>query len=468
MRPAFLGVIASLFVAVASLGFADAAAAQAPAQTYKVEFYNDVHNKHYEAAIVAGAAYRKREPADDRFSLDYAYALLAAHRTKDAMAVLERLRNSNVVAVRAAARKQLLAQAPAPAVPGTATAPGPAASAPPFTNRYELLAGGDLGAARDAFVATLATHPTDAAAWRQLSYVDFVLKDRPAMIDALDHYIALMPDDDRAKLERAYALLASGDTTKAHAALVGLAQSSNTDVATAARNQLATAPDSGSHGGGPHYDAFGYALNDSRFHDTFYGLDARYFLAQTKIQPYLAFHLTNDSKSSSVPASDILNDNVAIVSAGLRTAITPILYAYVEGGDAKSLLTGHEQTDLRYGLLVSTRLGAGGFKPQTQIDASITHYSRYVNTISYGTAVHDFYIGSKHVRGVVGLNVALDTSRAFYNNALESFAGAQVRSGVFTFRLIGTVGTYLPRGSGIPAQRTYSSIRPELLFGYSR
>ncbi len=89
------------------------------------------------------------------------------------------------------------------------------------------------------------------------------------------------------------------------------------------------------------------------------------------------------------------------------------------------MLTGHDQTDLRFGFLGSTRIGAGGAKPQTQIDASLTHYSRYLNTIAYGNVAHDFFLGSPLVRGVVGADTALDTSRAFYNNAVEGFAGVK-------------------------------------------
>jgi hypothetical protein len=177
-------------------------------------------------------------------------------------------------------------------------------------------------------------------------------------------------------------------------------------------------------------------------------------------------HFSDDAKSSSIPATTILNDNVVILSAGLRTAIAPNTYAFAEGGEAQSLLTGHLETDLRAGLLFSDRLGAGGFKSQTQIDASLVHYSRYVDNISYANVAHDFYIGSKVVRGVVGLNVALDTSRYFYNNAAETFGGLQVRRGTITFRLVGVVGTYLGRGID-PPERWYSSIRPILLVGYS-
>jgi hypothetical protein len=432
----------------------------------KDAFYSDVRAKRYAAAVAEGALVVKRDPADDRFALDYAYALLADHQPASATALLERLKDSRIAAVSAAAQHQLAAQAPPPAAAQPILPPTASASPPPFTDAYELLAGGDLAASRDAFLATLATHPDDSAAWRQVSYIDFILKDRPGQIAALDKYIALVPDDDKARLERAYALLGQGETARGTAELNALTHSSDPDVVTAAKAQLAAG--AGSGGGKPtRYDAFGYALNESRFHDTFYGLDAHYYVAPTRIQPYIAFHLTNDAKASSVPANEILNDNVAIVSAGLRTKISPIAYVFVEGGQAESLLTGHTESDLRYGALLSTRLGAGGFKSQTQIDASLTHYSRYVNTIAYADVTHNFYIGSKIVRGLVGVDLALDTSRAFYNNALDGLAGLQAHGGLFTYRVYADAGTYLPRGIGLPVQRTYTSINLEMLFGYS-
>jgi hypothetical protein len=144
------------------------------------------------------------------------------------------------------------------------------------------------------------------------------------------------------------------------------------------------------------------------------------------------------------------------------------MYAFVEGGEARSLLTGNTESDLRYGLLLSTKLGAGGYKSQTQIDASLVHYSRYVNTIMYADVTHNFYIGSPLVRGLVGTDLALDTSRAFYNNALDALAGLQIhRGGTLTYRVFADLGTYLPRGAALPVQRTYTSINLEVLFGYS-
>jgi thioredoxin-like negative regulator of GroEL len=461
--------IATLALVCAALaGLAPIAArAQSPApNAQRAAFYADVRAKDDAAAVVVGRAYRAAHPHDDRFGLDFAYALLRTHRTAEAEAVLRNLAHASTPAVRIAARRQLAAQAPVvPVASSSGAAPSAVPTPSPFTNAYELLAGGDLHAARDAFIATLAKHPDDSAAWRQLSYIDFVLKDRPAQIDALQHYVALQPNDDRAKLELAYALLGQGDRKAANAALTALTNSPQPEVAAAARKQLAAG--TGTAGPPARLDVFGYAENDSRFHDTFYGIDARYALAPTKIEPYLAFHFSDDAKASSLPATAILNDDVAILALGVRTKLSPITYAFAEGGEAQSLRTGGVETDLRVGVLLSTRLGQGGFHSQTQIDASAVHYSRYIDNIAYLNVAHDFYIGNKTVRGVVGVNAALDTSRAFYNNAAETFGGLQVRRGFATFRLVAVAGTYLGRGID-PPERFYTSIRPILLVGFSR
>jgi hypothetical protein len=427
-----------------------------PPQAEKAAFYRDVQAKRYDAAVSVGAAYRRHAPADDRFALDYAYALIAAHRTDDATALLHRLATSRVAAVRTAAQRQLIAMTPPPV---------PVATPAPFANAYEQYAGGDLIASRDAFRAGLVEHPNDAGAWHQLAYIELALHDAPAYIDALQHYVALAPKDDPTKLQLSYALFAAKDYRGGRALLVELAKSPDAAVAADARRQLAVLPGSSV---GDRLDVFGYALNDSRFHDTFYGFDARYRLAPWRIYPYVSLQVSNDAKASGVPASYVLNDDAAVLAGGFRTALTPILYAFVEAGGASSFRTGVTQSDLRFGLLLSTRLGAGGYKPQTQIDASLVHYSRYLDTISYGTVAHDFYIGSKIVRGVVGVDTALDTNRAYYSNTVDTFAGLQVRRGPATFRVIGLGGYYLGRGIDVPAQRTYSSIRTELLYGLSR
>jgi tetratricopeptide (TPR) repeat protein len=353
-----------------------------------------------------------------------------------------------------------LAFAPLALEAQTLAAPAPA----PFTTGYALLAQGNLAAARADFEAELKLHPDVALAWRQLGYIDHSLNDHAATVAAIDRYLALMPNDEAAKLDRAYELAAGNDTAQARAAFAALQSSSDPDVAAKARRQLAAMTPAKP----PNFESFGYAENESRFHDTFFGLDARYRLADGPIEPYVALHFTDDAKAASVPATTILNDDAIVLAFGLRAEIAKNIDVFVEGGQAQSLLTGVSESDLRYGLQSSSRYGSGGTHAQTQVDWSLARYSRYANTIGYATVAHDFSIGSKVVRGVTGSDLALDTDRAFYNNYIDGFAGLQVRRGTVTLRVVGVAGDYLSRGINLPVQRSYTSVNAVLLFGYSK
>jgi tetratricopeptide (TPR) repeat protein len=341
-----------------------------------------------------------------------------------------------------------------------AQAPTPA----PFTTGYALLAQGNLSAARADFETELKLHPDVATAWRQLGYIDHSLNDHAAAVAAIDRYLALVPNDEAAKLDRAYELAAANNTAQARAAFTALQSSSDPAVAAAARRQVAAmAPAKPVN-----FESFGYAENESRFHDTFFGLDARYRLAAGPIEPYVALHFTDDAKATSVPATTILNDDAIVLAFGLRTGIAKHIDAFVEGGQAQSLLAGVSESDLRYGLQSSARYGSGGTHSQMQVDWSLARYSRYANTIGYATVAHDFSIGAGVLRGVGGSDLALDTGRAFYNNYIDGFAGVQVRRGTVTLRVVGVAGDYLSRGINPPVQRTYTSVNAVLLFGYSK
>jgi tetratricopeptide (TPR) repeat protein len=342
--------------------------------------------------------------------------------------------------------------------------PVPSPAPAPFTTGYALLAQGNLSAARADFEAELKLHPDVATAWRQLGYIDHSLNDHAAAVAAIDRYLALMPNDEAAKLDRAYEVAAGNSPAQARAAFAALQSSSDPAVAAKARAQVAAMTPAKP----ANFESFGYAENESRFHDTFFGLDARYRLADGPIEPYVALHFTDDAKASSVPATTILNDDAIVLALGLRTEIAKNVDAFVEGGQAQSLLTGVSESDLRYGMQSSARYGSGGTHAQTQIDWSLARYSRYTNTIGYATVAHDFSIGAGVLRGVAGSDLALDTSRAFYNNYLDGFAGVQVRRGTVTLRVVGVAGDYLSRGISPPLQRAYTSVNAVLLFGYSK
>ncbi|GAC1653922.1 MAG: hypothetical protein NVS9B12_04230 [Vulcanimicrobiaceae bacterium] len=398
---------------------APAASSVETASTLKATFYNAVARKAHDAALEAGKKYLVLQPADDVFALDYAYELLAAGHNAQADALLGRLSSSKNPDVAAAAAKQLAADKPSPA----AETPSPDS----LQQAYDLSAKGD--------------HAGAAA--------------------ALQAYLSLHPGDDRARLQFGYELAALGRTSEARGQFGQASRSSDPEVAAKAKAALGSASPSGTDRG----SAYGYIIHDNRFADTFYGADVRYDLADGKTVPYVVAHLSNDSRSGAPGASDVFNDNTLVLAAGVRRALNRHLSAFAEAGQSIGLRGKQSFPEVRYGLTfyVESGLAPG---PHTTLDASAVQYSRFTNFISYVGLTHDFPVAGP-LRGVVGLNAAVDAHRLYYNNYAEVFGGVQFAiAKPVTLRVISAYGTYFDRGIGAPYS-AYQSTRTELLFGFS-
>lgn len=73
--------------------------------------------------------------------------------------------------------------------------------------------------------------PNDANAWRSLTYVRVARQDPEGALDAVDRYLALMPDDDTMGLQRAYILSELDDPARARGAFLGLGESDDQQIA---------------------------------------------------------------------------------------------------------------------------------------------------------------------------------------------------------------------------------------------
>lgn len=301
--------------------------------------------------------------------------------------------------------------------------------------------------------------------WLDLAYLDADLAQLSLAVGDIERYIALKPADDRAKLQRAYYLDAAKRASDANAAFAALRTSADSEVARAARAEVAARAGSGGTERPSHGEIFGYVQNESRFRDNFYGFDAKRTLGRAANSPYLVLHYTADTRSGAGQGAQIFNDNAAVVDLGVRTRIGKNgPYVFIEGGEAIGLLNQGNQTDLRYGAAYSGEFGnqLGG---HTTVDASIATYSRYTNTILYAGLAHDFPLKGR-LRWVIGSNIALDAHRVYSNNYGEVFGGVEYSARNVKVRLLGASGTYFSRGVGIPAQSTYSTFRPQVLFGF--
>lgn len=362
----------------------------------------------------------------------------------------------------------LIATAPVPA-PAQSASPQPSPSATPISSpalerAYAALAANRFAEGRAALEEHLAANPGDAQIWLQLAYTDESLKDFQAAIAALDRYLALAPGDDRARLQRAYDLANLGREADATSAFAALRTSSDPAIAKAAtaEYQARTAVFQP-----PKLDVYAYGLSDTRLHDTFYGADVRYLLASSRVAPYVALHVVNDTRSGGSGAvAQIFSDNAVVASLGLRAQVFPGAYLFAEGGEAMSLLGKGTISDLRYG--INGGLYRGTPTSGLSFDGSLAVYSRYSNNAIGYVGLRKAMPLGRSVALLVGFNAALDSQRIYSNNYVEATAGIQFGTGNLKFRIEGIAGEYLPRGINLPAAGGYTTLRPELLYGLSR
>jgi|GEM_PF-5181381 tetratricopeptide (TPR) repeat protein len=292
---------------------------------------------------------------------------------------------------------------------------------------YALL---DLGRTDDArkllraHAAYLRAHPDRASVWLDLSYKDADAKRYHDAIDDVDAYLAIKPNDVAAKAQRT------------------------------AYGQAAW--------GGPRYTSYGYTQYEGRFSDTLVGIDQTYALApQSAVQPYVATHLSEDTRSGAPGASQIFNDNALIADAGLRSKFGSYLLGFIEGGVGIGLRGQGTISDLRYGLEYSRQFAAAPLA-STTVNVSAVMYSRYAgNGIMYYNVMHDF--AGHRLRPVVGINGGIDTHGVFGNNFAEAEGGVDVGTSAFTLRVLGVRGYYFQRGSALTAP-PYSTLRVQMIF----
>jgi hypothetical protein len=335
----------------------------------------------------------------------------------------------------------------------------------PMTSAYAAIAAGDNAAARPLIEQHLALHPDDVQAWHQLAYVDEALKDYPAALAALDQYLKYAGSDDRAKLQRAYDLANAGKQADATAQFAALRSSYDAAVAkqaTAEFNVRSAKPlrDEG-------WSVFGYAVNESRFSDTFYGVDARKsFSPKAAVEPYAVLHLVGDTRSGSGQNAQIFSDNAAVTDVGVRTRIAKGTFLFAEGGLGFGLRNQGTITDARYGIASSRQWG--GDANGVSFDGSLATYSRYQgNTIGYLDVRKAIPLAGP-IALLIGADAGLDAQRLYYNNFLQGDIGLQFTKGALKLRLETYEGVYLGRGLARPTKTTYTSIRPVILFGFSR
>jgi hypothetical protein len=288
-----------------------------------------------------------------------------------------------------------------------------------------------------------------------------------AAADDGEAYLAKHPQDGAFALDVAYVELNAGRRAQAEARFRSLAASSDAKVAAAASKQLA-AMSGGGGGGGTRGYAYAYSDYESRFADVFNGGLVRYDLtAPSAAIPYLALHLTYDTRSGAPGVAQIYNDNAAVFNGGMRFPLGVYGYGFAEAGYSAGLRRQPSFLEDRFGFAYSRDFGSvSERKPHALLDGSIAEYSRFVNNIiGYGQVSYDVPL-AQPLRAIAGGSFAFDSHRLYYNNYAEGYGGLLLRmSPAWNIRAVALTGTYLGRGIDPPSDASYRGFRVLAVFG---
>lgn len=239
-------------------------------------------------------------------------------------------------------------------------------------------------------------------------------------------YADAHPEDLHFALDYAYALCSASQTARARTLLLRLAASPDAQVSAAARAQLAVLPPQPVEQR-PAVSVYGYAEPDSRYADTFYGLQIRRDLSRGAIRPLLTLQLTGDTRSGPPETSPVFSTDTLFAGAGLHAPLAPGLDLRIAAGPGFGLRGQRSEGELRTELSFWRAFGAGGEHAQTSIGSTAFYYSRFAgNVMTYTSLTHTVPI-ARGMTALAGVNASTDTKGLSYNNYAEVFGGLEVR-----------------------------------------
>lgn len=229
---------------------------------------------------------------------------------------------------------------------------------------------------------------------------------------------------------------------------------------------------------------------DNRFQTIFNFLQLKegYFITKNRLLSLIAvLQITSDTKSrvdgtGQVPI--IFSDNAAILGSGIFISPFDGLNLIMQTGlgidlikvAGKFKIKNDHRAILSYGTGVYPEISVPytpnlTFKPLLELYSSYGYYSRYKNSIGYGTirggfrfaefrkAALDFYLR---------FNLAIDTKKEFYNNIIEWGGGVKItpdHKWGLNFLIEFNKGNYFYKPEDSSQKKTYDSFRIYLIFG---
>lgn len=221
-----------------------------------------------------------------------------------------------------------------------------------------------------------------------------------------------------------------------------------------------------------------YAVNESRFGDFVYALDAYKPIgaAGNGFRPYVDLFTNIDTKTSGGTIPRIFSDNYAGIAGGLQYTNGAGLRLFLQAGETAkvgSVATVHSGGDVRGGaqLYREWNITPIAGHPYGNFFGSAVYYSRYQDTVFYNQLEVGRYLSSGWRAAEVYLRpvMTLDTQSYYYGNLVEMTAGVRVhpfgRRGP-ALALEEAAGRYtMP--SAVPAgqAKTWLDFRPIVTYG---
>lgn len=229
---------------------------------------------------------------------------------------------------------------------------------------------------------------------------------------------------------------------------------------------------------------------DSRFKTIFNFLQLKegYYLTRNKFVSLLGtFQLTSDTKSKGNGAGQvpiIFSDNAAVLGAGFLFNPTTGLNLIFQTGigidlikvAGKFKIKPDHRAIISYGTGIYPEISVPSkpnfvIKPLLELYSSFGYYSRYKNSIGYGTlraGFRFFELRKTAIDLYLRFNSAIDTEKEYYNNIIELGSGIKIIPN-HTWGLNILVeynrGNYIYKPKITSIRKNYNSFRLYLIFG---
>lgn len=471
---------ASALLATALLSAACAGRRAGPAplgdrQTRLERAYEHLRREQWHEAVGLLGTVIDEDPENERLRMERGYALFALG---DMVAARDEF---SAVAARGGGFAEQAARA-VETVDAESTDEARAARRDAILNRgYAALERGRKTEARGLFVAALEQDPTRVEVHKQLGYMSIGEGDMRAAAASLERAQRLQPRDHMTALELGYVYAGMNRRRGAEKNFRYALGSPDPEVRRKAEEGLVSIRAGAEC---PYVDVFATPYAESRFGNRIMMAEAMLGcrpLPRLPVSGYLVGRLQRDSRTAGGQTPEIYNDNVLSFGPGLRVqprGLNTSLQLEWNWDTNVTRSPEHPRRSEGNGRAVLTDYGyweglLGARRLFSDLGASLGWYGRYRdNVIAYGQARAGAKLWERfpaRLNLYLPLNASVDTNKDFFNNIVETGAGAELQflGGLnLRLRLEALRGWYTGREGRDPNPygRRYHDLRVTLIY----